>query len=75
MPSLEELNQLYWLVVMILQDIHSQELRAPQKPFRKGKPVVTTWLTEMSHWIRMSKVLESDLWDVMAIRMSGGALT
>ena len=31
--------------------------------------------TKMSCWIRLSKVLESDLWDVVATGMTGGALT
>ena len=38
-------------------------------------PAATTWLIDMSHWIRLSKVLEDDLWDVVASRMSRGALT
>ena len=29
----------------------------------------------MSHWIHLSKVLDSDLWDVVATMMSGGDLT
>ena len=29
----------------------------------------------MSHWIRLSKVPETDLWDVVATQMFGGALT
>ena len=39
------------------------------------RPAVTAWLTEMSHWIRQSKVPKNDLWDVVATRMSGVALT
>ena len=38
-------------------------------------PVTTTWLTEMSCWIHLSKVLKDDLWDVVATRMSRNALT
>ena len=38
-------------------------------------PVATTWLTKMSCWICLSKALEDDLWDVVATRMSWGALT
>ena len=33
------------------------------------------WLTEMSYWIRLSKVPENDLWDVVATRITRGVLT
>ena len=39
------------------------------------KPDASTWLTEMSRWIRLSKVAESDLWDVVATCATGVALT
>ena len=39
------------------------------------QPAATMWLIQMSHWIRLSKVLESDLWDVVATRMTWGVLT
>lgn len=52
-----------------------KNLEAPGKFSGKGQPAATTWLTEMSHWIRLSKVPDADLWDVVATRMTGGALT
>ena len=41
-----------------------KNLEAPGKFSGIKHPVVTTWLTEMSCWIRLSKVPEADLWDV-----------
>ena len=52
-----------------------KNLEAPGKFSGIKHPAVTTWLTEMSHWIRLSKVPEVDLWDVVATRMSRGVLT
>ena len=52
-----------------------KNLEAPRKFFGKGTPAVMTWLIEMSYWIRLSKVPDSDLWDVVTTRMSSGALT
>ena len=51
-----------------------KKLEAHRKFFGKGIPTATTWLTEMSHWICLSKVPKSDMWDVVATRMIGGAL-
>ena len=50
-----------------------KNLEAPGKFFGLKHPAGTTWLTEMSHWIRLNKALEDDLWDVVATRMTGGA--
>ena len=52
-----------------------KNLEAPEKFSGIKHPTVTTWLTEMLHWIRLSMVPEDDLWDVVATQMSGGALT
>ena len=52
-----------------------KNLEAPRKFSGIKHPVATTWLPKMSHWIHLSKVLEDDLWDVVAIRMSGGGHT
>ena len=52
-----------------------KNLKAPRKFLGQGKPATTTWLIEMQNWTRLSKVLESDLWDVMETRMIGGART
>ena len=52
-----------------------KNLEGPGKFSGKGTPVAMTRLTEMSHEIRLSKVPNSDRWDVVATRMSGGALT
>ena len=52
-----------------------KNLEAPRKFSGIKHPAATTWLTEMSHWIPLSKVPEDGLWDVVATRMSGGALT
>ena len=52
-----------------------KNLEAPGKFSGIKHPAATTWLTEMLHWICLSKVLEDDLWDVVATWMSGGALT
>ena len=52
-----------------------KNLEEPGKFSGIKHPAATTWLTEMSRWIRLSKVPEADLWDVVATRMSGGALT
>ena len=49
-----------------------KNLEEPGKFSRIKHPTATTWLTEMSRWIRLSKVPEDDLWDVVATRMSGG---
>ena len=52
-----------------------KNLDVPGKFSGKGAPVATPWLAKMSYWIHLSKVLDSDLWDVLATRMSGEALT
>ena len=53
-----------------------KNLEAPKNFSGIKYPAATTWLTEMSHWIRLSKVPEDDLWDVVvATRMSMSALT
>ena len=52
-----------------------KNLEAPGNFSGIKHPTATTWLTEMLCWIRLSKVPKTDLWDVVATRMSGGALT
>ena len=52
-----------------------KNLEAPRKFSGIKQPDATTWLTEMSHWIHLSKVPECFLWDVVDTRMIGGALT
>ena len=52
-----------------------KNLEAPGKFSGIKHPAATTWLTEMLCWICLSKVPEADLWDVVATRMSRGALT
>ena len=52
-----------------------KNLEAPRKFSGIKHPAATTWLTEMSHWIPLSKVPEDGLWDVVVTRMSRGALT
>ena len=52
-----------------------KNLEAPRKFSGIKHPTVTSWLTEISRWIRLSKVLEDDLWDVVATHVIGGALT
>ena len=52
-----------------------KNLEIPGNFSGKGTPMATTWLTEMSRWIHLSKVPNNDLWAVVATRMSGGALT
>ena len=34
--------------------------------------MATMWLLEMLHWIRLNKVPNDDLWDVVTTRMPGG---
>ena len=48
-----------------------KNLEAPGKFFGLKHPVATPWLTKMSYWICLSKVLEDDLWDVVATCMTG----
>ena len=43
-----------------------KNLEAPGRFSGIKHPIVTTWLTEMSHWIRLSKVPEDGFWDVVA---------
>ena len=52
-----------------------KNLEAPGKFSGIKHPIATTWLTEISRWICLSKVPEDDLWDVVATWMIGGALT
>ena len=48
-----------------------KSLEAPGNFSGIKHPAATTWLIEMSHWIRLSKVLEDGLWDVVATWVSG----
>ena len=48
-----------------------KNLEAPGKLSGIKHPATTTWLTEMSHWIRLTKVPKDDLWDVVATQMPG----
>lgn len=52
-----------------------KNIEAPRNIFGKDQLATTTWLTEISCQIRLLKVPETDLWDVVATRMIGGALT
>ena len=52
-----------------------KNLAAPGMFFGIKQLAATPLLTTMSQWILLSKVPESDLWDVVATRMTGGALT
>ena len=52
-----------------------KNLEAPRNFSGIKHPAATTWLTKMSCRIRLSKIPESDLWDVVATQMFGGALT
>ena len=52
-----------------------KNLEAPRKFSGLKHPATRMWLTEMLCWIHLSKVPEDDLRDVVATRMSGGALT
>ena len=52
-----------------------KNLEAPGKFSGIKHQATTTWLIEMSCWIHLSKVPKDNLWDVVATRMSGGALT
>ena len=52
-----------------------KNLEAPSKFSGIKHPITTTWLTEISCWIHLSKVPEIDQWDVLATHMIGGALT
>ena len=52
-----------------------KSLEAPGKFSGLKHIVATTWVTDMSCWICLSKVRDDYLWDVVATHMIGGTRT
>ena len=52
-----------------------RNVKEPQKFSLKGQTAASMWLTKISCWIHLLKALESDLYNVVATRMSSSVLT
>ena len=51
------------------------KLEPPAKFDGRAASSASGWLIEMAHWVKLSRIPQDDLWDVIATRMTGGAAT
>ena len=51
------------------------KLEPPAKFDGRAASSASGWLIEMARWLKLSRIPQGDLWDVIATRMTGGAAT